>query len=82
MLSAETITISTESDTITIYHYLDVNRDEKTNINDATYIQKILVELTASPENFDIYGDVNNDGSVDISDVTYIQKYLVKLLAD
>lgn len=80
MISAETVTLSAESDIVGTYFYLDVNRDGKTNINDATHIQRILAEITPSPESFDIYGDVNSDGEVDISDVTYIQKYLVGAL--
>lgn len=61
-------------------HPLDVNRDGKVSISDATYIQKVLALLIEAPEDFKSYGDANGDGKVSISDATYIQKYLADLI--
>ena len=54
----------------------DVTGDGKTNINDATVIQKYLVgsyDLTEEQINA---GDYNLDGNLDINDVTTLQKHL------
>lgn len=58
---------------------IDVNKDGKVNVNDVTYIQKVLAQIIETPENFGAYGDVNNDSKVNIWDATYIQRYLVGL---
>ena len=79
MLSSETITLTAQSEILSIYSPLDVNRDGSSNIMDATFIQKVISRLTPSPVNFDSYADVNGDGEVTVSDATYIQKQLVNL---
>jgi hypothetical protein len=76
MLSSETITLTAQSEILSVYSPLDVNRDGSSNIMDATFIQKVISGLTSSPENFDSYADVNGDGAVNISDVTLIQKII------
>jgi hypothetical protein len=58
----------------------DVNLDGYVDIEDVTYLQKIISEVIETPESFSEYGDVNDDGIVDISDVTHIQKYLAGIL--
>ena len=79
MLSSETIMLTAQSTILSIYSPLDVNRDGSCNIKDATFIQRVICDLTSSPENFDSYADVNGDGAVNISDATYIQKQLANL---
>ena len=58
------------------YLYYDLNRDGVENIIDATYLQKILVNLEARPDDFDTYADLDGDGLVDIKDATRIRMYL------
>ncbi len=56
-----------------IRNYGDVNGDGRTNISDATALQKILAGiLDQDKSNFDF----NYDGSVNISDVTMLMKYI------
>jgi hypothetical protein len=54
-----------------------MNQDRKVDINDVTFVQKILVQLIKAPENFEEVADVNKDGKVNIRDATYIQLYLL-----
>ena len=58
------------------YLYYDLNRDGVENIIDATYLQKILANLEARPDDFDTYADLDGDGLVDIKDATRIRMYL------
>ncbi len=62
------------------YSKYDVDRDGKVDINDATYMQKVLVGIEGRPFNFSGYGDVNGDGRINISDATEIQMYLAGIL--
>lgn len=59
-----------------IYLLGDVDVSGDINIKDATYLQKVLVELETADEIQDILSDVNKDNAINIKDVTEIQKYL------
>ncbi len=61
------------------YLFYDLNRDGVENIIDATYLQKILVDIEERPEDFDLYADINFDGLVNIEDATQIRRYLANL---
>lgn len=47
---------------------LDINADNKVDVNDVTYLQN---ELSAFTDNMDY--DLNNDGRVDVNDVSFLQ---------
>lgn len=51
----------------------DVNLDGMVNIDDATLVQRYLVELATLSDRQLALSDVNHDGIIDISDVTTIQ---------
>lgn len=57
----------------------DVTGDNKTNVSDATALQKYLasIEVKINLEK----SDVNGDGKVSVSDATYIQKMIAGLTA-
>ncbi len=57
----------------------DVNQDEKTDIKDATAIQKYLAEIISLSAMQEDVADFNHDGKVTISDATAIQKKLAGL---
>ena len=55
----------------------DVNGDGRTNVGDATMLQKYIASM-----NVNIIlerTDINGDGKVSVSDATYIQKTLAGL---
>ena len=54
----------------------DVNFDGTVNIEDATLIQKYIVDLTVFTDVQLIVGDTNGDGRISVMDATQIQKYL------
>lgn len=57
----------------------DADGDGKVTINDATMIQKYLVEFDM-PDNFVLKAcDVNGDGKVTISDATDIQRFIAEM---
>lgn len=58
----------------------DVNNDGVVNINDATLIQKVLVNLETAPEDFDFLAETCADGRISVRDVTAIQMYNVKMI--
>ena len=49
---------------------LDINADNKVDVNDVTYLQN---ELSGFTDNMDY--DLNNDGRVDVNDISTLQKY-------
>ncbi len=55
----------------------DVNNDMIVNIDDATQIQKYLVELISLDETQIKNADIDNDGIVSVRDATEIQKHLI-----
>ena len=55
----------------------DVNSDMIVNIDDATQIQKYLVELISLDETQIKNADIDSDGIVSVRDATEIQKYLI-----
>lgn len=55
----------------------DVDLNGKVSIDDATLIQKYIVELNELSEEQIMIADCNNDGKVSIDDATFIQKFLV-----
>lgn len=58
----------------------DVNFDEQLDINDATLIQRYLINIVTNlMEHQELNADFNKDGIIDVKDVTEIQKKLVKL---
>ena len=68
----------TDSDSLPEKHFGDVNLDGVVNIEDATLIQKVSVELLrCSDLHFDL-ADVNGDGRVSVLDVTCVQKYIAQ----
>lgn len=55
----------------------DVDFDGKVSIDDATLIQKYMVELSELNAEQIKIADCNNDGKITIDDATFIQKFLV-----
>lgn len=51
----------------------DVNGDGIMDIDDATYLQKVLAKLAEVTDNVKLLGDVNGDGKLSIMDATMIQ---------
>lgn len=58
------------------HYYGDINKDDKININDVTYIQKYLIDINKIDDIQLVIGDVNGDGVVDIYDATMIQRFI------
>ena len=58
----------------------NVNGDTEVDVNDATYLQKILAGIEAEPENFQGVANAYSDGKVDIKDATAIQLYSAKII--
>jgi len=58
----------------------DANNDGEVDINDTTFIQRILARLTASTAEALELGDVDGSGKLSIKDVTYIQMYISKYI--
>ena len=54
----------------------DANGDTDINIEDATFIQKVIVDLEFDNGRCDI----NKDGNVSIIDVTQIQKFIAEII--
>lgn len=54
----------------------DADEDGEIMILDATYIQRVLVELDEPGPNYLIVGDVDGDGDVTILDATFVQRWL------
>lgn len=54
----------------------DLNSDGRLSIEDATYIQKYLVDLEMLDENQQKLADVDGDGRITISDATKIMHIL------
>ncbi|MCQ2513581.1 MAG: CHAP domain-containing protein [Ruminococcus sp.] len=61
------------------YELGDVNRDGVISVNDATEVQKYLVELADFDNQQIMLADINQDGVVSVFDVTMIQGKLVGL---
>lgn len=59
--------------------FADIDRDDRTTINDVTYIQKNVAKLTSLEKESKILADANRDGKIDITDATAVQKYLAAL---
>lgn len=58
----------------------DIDGNNKVNILDATYIQKVLAKMISITEEQEIVADANQDNKVNILDATHIQKVLAKLI--
>ena len=54
----------------------DVDLDGEVTIKDATFVQKVIAEISEKPDPFDYIADVTGDGKVDIRDVTTIQLFI------
>ena len=57
----------------------DLNGDGKTNIVDASYLQKYITKMLLIDSDNLKNADVNSDGKINVKDVTFIQKKLVGL---
>lgn len=57
----------------------DVNNDKIVSIEDATHIQKYLVEIIILTDTQLKNADIDNDGIVSVRDATEIQKYLASI---
>lgn len=57
----------------------DINGDGKSNIKDATFIQKALIKKVTMTAEQEKLADVNLSGNVSISDVTMLQKYFADM---
>ncbi len=57
----------------------DINGDGKSNILDATYMQKALAHIVELDDNQSKLADVTCDGVFDINDVTMYQKNIAKI---
>jgi len=65
------------------YRVGDANMDKEFNLNDATYIQKLLASENGIDylNNIEFYlADVNLDGKITVSDATTIQKILLGII--
>ena len=60
----------------------DADEDGEVSILDATFIQRVLVDLQKPGANFTIVADVDGDKEVTILDATFIQRYLAGLKGD
>ncbi len=58
---------------------VDINGDSKSNINDATYMQKALAKIVTFTDEQTKLADINYDGEFDINDVAMYQKALAKM---
>ena len=58
----------------------DINADSEINVNDATYLQKILANKETAPENYEYIADTYLDGIINIKDATVIQMYSAKMI--
>lgn len=54
----------------------DVDLDGKVSIDDATLIQKYIVELSDLNAEQTKIADCNNDGNINVDDTTFIQKFI------
>ena len=54
----------------------DVDFDGVVAIKDATFVQKVIAEISEKTDPFDYIADVTGDGKVDIRDVTTIQRFI------
>lgn len=70
--------VTTEPPTTSLFQKGDVNRDNNTNINDVTIIQKYLVFLTTLDAEQIYLADFDKNGRVSIKDATAIQYSLLK----
>lgn len=84
LLSAYKVIKSTEAGSALTESYKlgDVNLDGKTDIKDATQIQRIIANFVESTDEINALADVNADNLVNIFDATQIQKYCVGLIDD
>ena len=57
----------------------DINGDSKSNINDATYLQKALAHIVELTDDQAKLADITCDGQFDINDVTMYQKNIAKM---
>ena len=73
-----TITLKNDKFYVAFYELGDVNEDLSVNINDATEIQKYLVDSLNLSNRAKANADFNENGVVDIRDVTSIQKSLLQ----
>ena len=53
---------------VLLYHFADLNRDGKVDINDKNIIMKHIARISTIPQNMRIRADVNGDGYIDVSD--------------
>ncbi len=62
--------------------YGDADGDGDVTVDDATLIQKYLINLAVMPVRDKVICDVNGDGDVSIDDATFIQKYIANIQQD
>ena len=62
------------------YIYGDADGNGTVNINDVTFIQKVLVDAATPGEDYNISSDVNYDLKVTIRDASVIQMYLAGII--
>lgn len=58
----------------------DLNADSTVDVNDATYLQKILADLETAPDDLEVVAEAYADGKIDIKDATAIQLYSAYLV--
>lgn len=58
----------------------DINADGNVDVNDATYLQKILADLETAPDDLEVVAQTYADGKIDIKDATAIQLYGAQLI--
>ena len=61
------------------FYFNDINQDGKVNINDATRLQKHLVNKDSLDDKGLSVSDVNLDGEINVRDVTALQKILAEI---
>ena len=54
----------------------DADLDGEVTIKDATFVQKVIAEISEKTDPFDYIADVTGDGKADIRDVTTIQRFI------
>lgn len=63
-------------DGLVIGYIGDVNKDDKINVKDATYLQKSLAKIVYLTESAKLLADADNNGKLNVRDATTIQKHI------
>ena len=68
-----TMAFTTTPDTVTVWKYGDVNKDNSVDVKDLVRLEKIIL----GEEGVTVTSDIDNDGSVDVADLIMLINYLL-----